>query len=151
MPMLGRSSSVLGRFRDQFGQVLVEQVADVPDSPVRGRVGSDDFRVEGELALSDEHGGQAMAPRCLHRGQDAHLVVHQDVVLGRVAPLDVCQSEFLVDVNEHLPLDRFKDAGAFDLARLEDHIAIGEDDRRAPVAEALQDVKRTGIEPVGEG
>ncbi len=56
-----------------------------------------------------------------------------------------------MDVNQHIAIDRFKDAGALDLARLEDDVAVGEHDRSPPATQPLEDVEGSGIEPIGEG
>jgi hypothetical protein len=53
--------------------------------------------------------------------------VHEHVVTGRVALLDVVQLPLLVDVDEHVALDRLEQPGTLDLARLEDHVAVGQD------------------------
>src|SRR5690242_5821662 len=71
-------------------------------------------------------------------------------MLSRVTALDVIQRLFLVNINEHLAVDSFENARAFDLTRLKYHIAVRENDRRPPCAEALEDVEGAGIETVGE-
>ena len=75
-----------------------------------------------------------LAPDLLDGGQDAELVVDQDVVLGRVAPLDVVELLLLVDVDQDVAVDGLEQARAMDLARLEDDVAVGEDDDGAPTA-----------------
>src|SRR5215472_11753617 len=71
-------------------------------------------------------------------------------MLGRIALLDVVQLLLLVNVNQHLAIDGFPQAGALDLARLEDHVAVGEDHARAQLLAVRDGVERTRIEPVGE-
>src|SRR5205807_1712559 len=77
-------------------------------------------------------------------------VVHQHVVLGRVAPLDVVELTLLVDVDQDVAVHRLGQTRALDLARLEDRVAVGQDGRRSPGAEALQDVERVWVEAVRE-
>ena len=74
-----------------------------------------------------------------------------DVVLRRVAPLDVVELLLLVDVDQDVAVDGVEQPRALDLARLEDDVAVREDHRRAPGARMLDDVERLGKEPVGEG
>ena len=107
------------------------------DRDVRGRVSGQRLGVVRVVSLAREDGGHAGAPDLLDRGQDAQLVVDQHVVTGRVALLDVVQLLLLVDVDEHAAFDRLEEPGALDLARLEDHVAVGQDDRRSPGAEVL--------------
>jgi hypothetical protein len=77
------------------------------------------------VALARENGGQTCPPNLLHIGQDAKLVVHQDVVMGRIVLLDVVQFPLLVDVDEDAAFYRLEQSLALDLVRLEDHVAIG--------------------------
>ena len=104
----------------------------------------------GILTLSGKHRGHPRVPGLLDRGQNAQLVVHQDIVLGRVTPLDIIQRLLFMNVDEHVAFDSFEDARAFDLARLKNHIAVREDYRLSPRAEPLEHVERSGIEPIGE-
>lgn len=67
-------------------------------------------------------------PSLFDCGQNSRLVVDQDVMAGRIALLDVAEFLLFVDVDQYAALDRLKDAGALDLARLEDDVAIGQDD-----------------------
>ena len=48
---------------------------------------------------------------------------------SRVALGDVIELFFFVDVDQHVALDGLGNAGPLDLARLEDDVAIGQDDR----------------------
>ena len=74
------------------------------DGDIRRRQPSEHFLVEGELALARQNGGYAVAPGGLHRREDARLVVDQDVMIGRIPPLDVIQGLFLMDIDQYLPL-----------------------------------------------
>src|SRR5882724_9552808 len=126
---------------------MSQEVTDALDRQVGRTVR---LRIARVLTLAGKDRGDAVAPAVLDRGQDPRLVVHQDVVLRRIASLDVVQRRFLVDIDQHVAVHGLPDAGAFDLARLEDHVAVGEDDRRAPRAEPFQDVERSRIEAIGE-
>ena len=104
----------------------------------------------GILALPGKYRGYARPPGPLNRGQDAQLVIHQDIVLSRVTPLDIIQRLFFVNVDEHVAFHRFGDAGAFDLARLKNHVAVREDYRLPPRTEPLKHVERSGIETISK-
>ena len=71
-------------------------------------------------------------------------------MLSRVTPLDIIQRLFFVNVDEHVAFHRFGDAGAFDLARLKNHVAVREDYRLSPRAKPLNYVERSTIETIGE-
>jgi hypothetical protein len=131
-------------------EVPPEQVGDVLDRDVRGRAAGQRRGVVGVVPLAREDRGHAGAPGLLHRGQDAQLVVDQHVVARRVALLDVVQLPLLVDVDEHAALDGVQQPGALDLARLEDHVAVGDDDGESPGAEPLDQQQRPRQEAVGE-
>ena len=109
------------------------------------------LRVVGVMPLARENGRQARSPDLLHRGQDAQLVVHQDVVSGRVTLLDVVQLLLLMDVDQHAAFDGLVQPGTLDLARLEDHVAVGQDDRRPPGLELLDHVQRAGNRRLANG
>src|SRR5207247_4716818 len=102
------------------------------------------------LALPTKHRCYTTSPGLLNRGQDTQLVVHQDVMFRWVKPLDVIQRLFFVNVDKHVAVYGFEDARAFDLAWLEHHVAVRENDRLPPRAEPLKHVERSGIETIGE-
>jgi hypothetical protein len=56
-----------------------------------------------------------------------------------------------VDVDQHAALDRREEPRAPDLARLEDDVAVGEDDRGTPAGQTPDDLERAREEPIGEG
>src|SRR5215813_14356935 len=70
---------------------------------------------------------------------------------GRVAPLHICKLLLLVNVDQDIALKCFGNAGAIDLERLKDHVAIGEHDRLAPFSYVLHDVEGIGIKAGSEG
>jgi hypothetical protein len=55
------------------------------------------------------------------------LVVNDDVVVGRIAPLDVVEFVLLVDVAENITVDRGPHTRSSDLVWLEHHVSVGED------------------------
>jgi hypothetical protein len=61
-------------------------------------------------------------------------------MVGREALLDVVQHVFLVNVDQHVAMKGFRQAGVFDLPRLEDGIAVAQDYRRSPVAHVSDSV-----------
>jgi hypothetical protein len=62
------------------------------------------MRIERIVALPDEDGGDAPS-RSLHGRQDAQLVVHHHVVPRRIPALDVVEHQFLVDVDQNVPVN----------------------------------------------
>jgi len=68
---------------------------------------------------------------------------------GRMAPLDVVERLFLVDIDEHR-IDHFGQPGALDLMRLKDDVAVGQDHGRSIIAEPLQHLESGGKQPRGE-
>src|SRR5437016_14197406 len=96
------------------------------------------------VALAREDGRQPIAPPLLDGGQYPNLVVHEHVVRRRMAALDVVELLLLVDVDEHAALDRLEQTRAMHLERLEDHVAVREDDGRAEGADVLERVERAG-------
>jgi len=100
---------------------------------------------------ADKDGRDARSPGLLDRRQNAELVVHQHVVLRGEPLRHVVQLSLLVDVDNDSPLDRSAQPGPLDLARLEDDVAVGEDDGRAEPCKVLQHVERAREEAIGEG
>src|SRR6185369_10089730 len=85
---------------DQAGKVVLQELTDPLHRDVRGRMALEMLRVGGVMALAREDRGDAFPPDLLHRAEDPHLVVDQDVAVGRIAALDVVELDLLVDVNE---------------------------------------------------
>src|SRR5438128_1628187 len=126
---------------------MSQKVADAFDRQVGRTIG---LRIASVLTLARKDRRDALAPRFLDCGQDSRFVVYQYIVLRRIAARDVIQLFFLVDVDQHVALHGLPDAGPLDLARLEHHVAVREDDRRAPRAELFEDVERPGVETIGK-
>jgi Integrase core domain len=103
------------------------------------------------LALARKYRRHALSPDLLDGVKDAQLVVHQNVVLGREAPLDVVQDLLLVDVDQqHVSVGDSGQPSMFDLAWLKDDIAVRQDHGRAKAAQPLQHARGTRVQPVGE-
>src|SRR5262249_42418003 len=121
---------------EQRGEIVAEQFTYAFDRHVGwrtvGHVGG-----AGVMALARKHRRQARAPDALDGGQDAQLVVDEHVVLGGMPSLDILELAFLVNVDEDTALHRVGEPRALDLAGLEDHIAVGEDDGGPPRPAAL--------------
>jgi hypothetical protein len=64
---------------------------------------------------------------------------------GRVALLEIIQHLFFVDVDQHPAFDGFPQPGTLDLARLEDNVAIRQDDWQSLGAKMRDDIERAGI------
>ena len=58
------------------------------------------------MALPEKDGRDPAFPATLDRVENAKLVVNDDVVVGRIAPLDVVELVLLVDVDENITVDR---------------------------------------------
>ena len=58
------------------------------------------------MALPEKDGRDSAFPATLDRVENAKLVVDDDVVVGRIAPLDVVELVLLVDVDENITVDR---------------------------------------------
>ena len=85
----------------------MRQIADAFDRDVGRRKAGEMLRLMRIVALSHEDRGDAASPHALHGGQDASLVVHQDIVVSGMAPLDVVEFALLVDVDQDVPVDSF--------------------------------------------
>ena len=138
------------RHRRRPLRIGVEQLADPVDRDVRRRMCCGDRGVVGELALARKHGGHALAPELLCRGEDAQLVVDEDVPLGRVPALEIVELELLVDVDEHVTLDRLANARTVNLPRLVDRVPVRDDDGRRRAAKVREHLDCIRVQAVGE-
>lgn len=139
------------RLPSQSLQIVIDQFADAFNGEVRRRIVGNGFGIQRVMALAREDGGKPVAPDVLHRRQEAQLVVHHHVVFRRITLLHVVEFLFLVNVDERVAVHGFEQAGAFHFARLEDDVAVGEDDDRSPLPDVFEGVERVRIEAVGEG
>ena len=151
--MLFRSSlsrSLLFHSR-KAAQIEIHQFPDAFNGDVRRRIIGNGFGIQRVMALARKYGGEPVAPDVFRRRQDAQFVVHHHIVFRRVAFFHVVEFLFLVDVDERVAVHGFEQAGALDFARLEDDVAVGEDDDRPPLLDVFEGVERVRIEAVGEG
>jgi len=111
----------------------------------------DDLSVVCVLALTRQYRSHPIAPDLLDRRQDPRLVVDQDIMVRRIALFHILELLLLMDVDQHMAVDRFRNSGALDLTRLKDDIPIGQNGGRPPAAEALEGIERLRVQPVGEG
>ena len=81
------------------------------------------------MPLAYEHRRQACSQGFLHGREQVRFVVDHDIVVRRLATLDVIEAALLVQVDEHLAGDRVPDPRALDLAWLENDIAVRQHDR----------------------
>ena len=84
---------------EQVRQIVTEQVTNAIDRDVRRRLRRQGLGVGRVMPLSRKNGRQARPPHLLHGGQEAKIVVLQDIVTSRIVLLDVGEFLFLVDVN----------------------------------------------------
>src|SRR3984893_11435822 len=114
------------------------------------RTASEKLQVPRIVTLPRENGDNTLAPNVLDRVEDTQLIVDHYVPLCRVNALNLGEFALLMDIDQHAVFESRPEPGALDLPRLEHRIAIGKDDRRAPLADVLDDIKRAGIKPVGK-
>jgi len=86
------------------------------------------------VSLAWKHRRHAVAPDLLYHREDAQLVIYHDIVPGRIARRDRIEHLFFMDVDQHPAFHRRPEPGALDLARLEHHVAIRQNDRQSPGA-----------------
>src|SRR4030095_15659154 len=129
----------------------IKQIADALYGHVCRRAFGDSFLIMGILALPGKYRGYAVAPDFFDRAKNARLVIHEDIVLSRGTTLEVIQRPLFVNVDQHMTFHRFEDAGAFDLSRLKDHVAVRQDYRLSPRAKLLKHVHRSGDKKISEG
>src|SRR6202023_2063636 len=97
------------------------------------RTAGHNLRVPRVVALSQKNGGDALAPNLLDRVEDPQLIVDRYVPLCRINALNLGKLPLLMDIDQHAVFESRPEPGALDLPGLEQRIAIGKDDRRAPL------------------
>src|SRR2546421_5275653 len=135
----------------KIGHFQPHEVADLLDRQVGRGIGTDGLEVKSVMPLPGKNSCQFLAPLLLDGSQDPHFVVHQHVMIGRKAGLDVCQHLVLMNVNQHVARDCIGDSRSLHLARLKHHVPIGKNDRQAPLPAMFDRVQRIGKESIGEG
>src|SRR5947208_11086273 len=106
--------------------------------------------MNGIVSLPDKHSSHTRAPDFFHGGQDTQFVVHQYVMFGRVALLDVIKFLLLVHINQHAPGDGIGQSRTTDLERLENDVAVRENDRRTPLLDVLNYLDRVREKTLSE-
>ena len=81
--------------------MIKQQIADTSDLDVRWRKAREDFGITGVVTLPNENSCYTRTPDFFHRVQDSQFVVHQHIMLGRVALLDAVKFLLRVHVNQH--------------------------------------------------
>src|SRR5262249_39304419 len=84
------------------------------------------------------------------RIEDTQLIIDHDIALCRINALHLGKFKLLMDINEHVAGKGRPEPGAFDLARLEHRVAIGEDDRRTPLLNVFDGIERAWIKSLGK-
>ena len=102
------------------------------------------------MTLPRENRRHLAAPGLLDRCKNSEFVIHQHIVISWISTLHILERFLLVNIDQHVPFDGFKNTGALNLARLKYHVAVGQNDRPAPLPESFQHVERSGIKAVGE-
>ena len=82
-------------------------------------------------ALPHKYGRYAISPGAFDRLQDAKLVIDDDIMFGRKTPRHVVEGVLLVDIDKNAAVYGLRKTRPLDLARLKNHVAIGENNRWA--------------------
>ena len=69
---------------------------------------------------------------------------------GRKTLLDIVEFFFLMNVNQNVSVHGLEKSGPFHFARLENDIAVRQNNRRPPLLDIFNDVERIRIQPVGK-
>ena len=107
------------------------------DRPVRHREGAN-IRIVRITTLPGKHGRYALAPELFDCGQDAPLIVDYNITLGGIAPLDVIEGFFLMNVNQYASRHRIGETGALNFVRLKDDVTVRQDDGGTKADQAFQ-------------
>ena len=102
------------------------------------------------MALLGEDGGDALSPCAFHRIEQLQLVVDHHVVPGGIGALHGVQLLLLVNAVEYVAAECAPDAGAHQLVRLKDAVAIGENHRKPPLPHMRDGGQRIGVEALGK-
>ena len=123
---------------NQSGDVDCQQIADPFDCQIGGRIGRNSRRVIRECALAWKNRRDTVAPRRLEGAEDAQFVVDQHIMPCGISALDVVQCVLLVDIDQNPVVDGPAETRSLDLARLEERIAVGQNDRRPPLRKSCR-------------
>src|SRR6266513_984875 len=89
------------------------------------------------MSLPNKNSSHTRAPDFFHGGEDTQFIVHQHIMFGGVALLDVIKFLLLVHINQHAPGDGIGQSRTTDLERLENDVAVRENDRRTPLLDVV--------------
>src|SRR5436190_19931286 len=103
------------------------------------------------MSLPNKNSSHTRAPDFFHGGQDTQFIVHQHIMFGGVALLDVIRFLLLVHINQHAPGDGIGQSRATDLERLENDVAVRENDRGTPLLDMLNHLDRVREKTLSEG
>ena len=137
--------------RFQFLELPVQQIANPLDAQVGGRVGCQHFWIPSVVSLPHEDGCHPPPPDSLDGGENAQLVIHNYIMSRRIPGFHIGQLAFLMNVNQHVSINRFIKSGAVHFAGLEDDVAVSKKNGCPPLLGALDNVERTREDAVGEG
>ena len=84
------------------------------------------------MSLPWKYGRQLVSEEAFHDSQNMQFVIDHDVVPSRVEHPHVIQHLLFVDIDQHSPFDGFPQPGTLNFARLKDHVAVRQNDGRAP-------------------
>jgi hypothetical protein len=130
---------------------IILQLADALDSDVGLGILGYLPGIMGIVALTGKDGGYTVAPMLFEGGQQADFVVDHDVVPGRIFGFHVVEFKLFVHIDKDVAFEGVIKAGAIDFARLEDDVAVAEDDGLTETAGMLNCIERLGKQAVGEG
>lgn len=135
---------------EQRANVGIEQRPDAFDAEIGRRIGGNNGRIQCVVPLTREDGRQAMLHDPLHGRENAQFVVDHHVMPRRIVALHGVEHLLLVDVDQHAAGNSSPKARALNLARLKDHVAIGQDHSAPEGVQALDDIKGVRIEALRE-
>jgi len=102
------------------------------------------------VSLAHKHGRDLLPPLPLNRRQNANLVINDYVVSCPQASLDIVEFSFFVHIDERIAFDGFKQAAAFNFARLKYDVSVAEHSDFAMPVHPLQDLNCIWEEPAAE-
>src|SRR5581483_8942496 len=97
-------------------------------------------RVVRVMTLTRKYSRHAPAPYTLYCCQYAQLIIYQHIVYSRITALDILKLTLLMYINQNILVSRLLQTRSLNLARLEDHITIREDNRWSPLSEVIYHV-----------
>ena len=117
---------------EQRRKVVLKQIADVFYGYVSRRIFRKDLRILCIMALPGKNGREPLAPCLFHGRQDTQLVVHHDILICRIPLFHIRELELFMNIDEDVVVNGLHQSRALDLARLEDHVTVRENDNGSP-------------------